>query len=148
MEQFKFFKFGTEDQEYYRENLVLRNEVLRKTIGKNIFDDDLEIEKNNLFYGITIHEHLIATFSLFDEELLTAHLAAFAVKKDFQKQGLGSRLLKYAIDDLRNRGYKQIKTNARTSAHGFYLKNGFKDLGRRYHNSRLGINDYSMVYVL
>ncbi|WP_239646592.1 GNAT family N-acetyltransferase [Oenococcus oeni] len=75
-------------------------------------------------------------------------MAAFAVKKDFQKQGLGSRLLKYAIDDLRNRGYKQIKTNARTSAHGFYLKNGFKDLGPRYHNSRLGIDDYSMVYVL
>lgn len=51
MEQFKFFKFGTEDQEYYRENLILRNEVLRKTIGKNIFDDDLEIEKIIFFMG-------------------------------------------------------------------------------------------------
>ena len=148
MEQFKFFKFRTDDQEYYHENLILRNEVLRKTIGKDIFDDDLKVEKNNLFYGISVHNHLIATFSLFDEELLTTHLVAFAVKRDFQKQGLGSRLLKYAIDDLRHSGYRQIKTNARVSAHEFYLKNGFKDLGPRYHNSRLGIDDYSMVYVL
>jgi ribosomal protein S18 acetylase RimI-like enzyme len=142
----KTIKYKTIDHDYYRQALALRNKVLRKPIGKDIYNENLSIEKDNDFYAILFDNKIIATFSIFAEAPQIAHLTAFAVDYDFQRQGIGSKLLNYAIEDLKSKDFKQIKVNARATAHSFYQKNGFVGLGGKYHNHQLGIDDYLMVY--
>ncbi|MCO7124378.1 GNAT family N-acetyltransferase [Sporolactobacillus shoreicorticis] len=141
-----FIKYKTIDRNYYRQALTLRNRVLRKPIGKDIYSEDLSVEKDNDFYAALIDNKVVATFSVFAEAPQIAHLTAFAVEPEFQKQGIGSKLLIDAIGDLKRKHFKQIKVNARSTAYGFYQKNGFKAVGHKYHNDRLGIDDYLMIY--
>lgn len=115
----KTIKYKSNDHDYYRQALALRNKVLRKPIGKDIYSENMSVEKDNDFYAVLIDNKIIATFSIFVEAPQIAHLTAFAVNHDFQKQGIGSQLLKYAIGNLKSKNFKQIKVNARSTAHGF-----------------------------
>ncbi|SFG33999.1 Acetyltransferase (GNAT) domain-containing protein [Sporolactobacillus nakayamae] len=139
-------KYKTLDHDYYRQALALRNKVLRKPIGKDIYSENLSIEKDNDFYAVLMDNKIIATFSIFVEAPQVAHLTAFAVEPVFQRQGMGSKLLNYAIEDLKSKNFKQIKVNARSTAHEFYQKNGFEDIGGNYHDNRLGLDGYLMIY--
>lgn len=139
-------KFHSYDHKYYQQNLHLRDAILRRPIGKKISPDDLETEMDNDFYGLIMDDKLLGTLSIYAEQSHVAHLTAFAVDSHFQKQGLGTRLLKFTIADLRHRGFTQIKVNARVSAKEFYTKNGFIVVGEKYHNQWLGIDDYVMIY--
>ncbi len=49
---------------------------------------DLNIEKDNDFYGIVLSKELIATMSIFTENPKLAHLISFAVRPTLQKQCL------------------------------------------------------------
>ncbi|MFT8917548.1 MAG: GNAT family N-acetyltransferase [Oenococcus sp.] len=148
VDNFKQIKFHSSDKQYYEQNLVLRNDVLRKPIGKALKRAELAIEKDNQFYGLLLEDELLATLSVYALSPTTACLVAFAVRTDFQRQGLGSKLLKFVLADLKTTGYTNVTLTARASAHGFYLKNAFKDIGPRYHDSRLGIDDYKMALTL
>ncbi|EHN59791.1 GNAT family N-acetyltransferase [Oenococcus kitaharae] len=141
---FRKIKFHSSDKQYYDENLVLRNDVLRKPIGKTLNRSALTIEKDNQFYGLLLKDELLATLSVYALSPTKACLVAFAVRPDFQKQGLGTELLKFVLTDLKTAGYTSVTLTARASAHDFYLKNAFKDLGPRHHDSRLNIDDYEM----
>lgn len=142
----KIIKFHSYDHKYYQQNLYLRDAILRRPIGKKISLDDLETEMDNDFYGLIMDDKLLGTLSIYAEQLHVAHLTAFAVDSHFQKQGLGTRLLKFTIADLRHRGFTKIKVNARVSAKEFYTKNGFIVVGEKYHNQWLGIDYYVMIY--
>lgn len=142
----KIVKFHSSDHKYYQQNLQLRDAILRQPIGKTISPNDLKIEMDNDFYGLIEDDKLLATLSAYAEQSHVAHLTAFAVDAHFQRQGLGTRLLKFTIADLRQSGFAQIKVNARTSAKEFYIKNGFTIVGEKYHNQQLDIDDYAMSY--
>jgi len=75
-------------------------------------------------------------------------LVSFAVDTNFQKQGIGSLLLKQVTDDYQHRGYGAFNLTARASAHGFYLKNGFQDISGPFKNRHLGVTDYDMQRVI
>ncbi|MCO4628890.1 hypothetical protein Si038_00979 [Streptococcus infantarius subsp. infantarius] len=42
-------KYKSTDIEVYTESLKIRNDLLRLPIGKDIFEEDLSIEKENIF---------------------------------------------------------------------------------------------------
>ena len=65
-----------------------------------------------------------------------------------QQQGLGSRLLSWAIDDFRKQGYYRVSLSARASAHNFYLKQGFKDTREPQINHYLNLVDFEMQYII
>ncbi|MBK4852226.1 hypothetical protein [Enterococcus faecium] len=58
-----FQKFKTNNKQLYKQNIDLRNAVLRKPLKKLITSDEMMVEQNNQFYGITINDILVATFS-------------------------------------------------------------------------------------
>jgi len=59
-----FQKFLTTNKQLYKQNINLRNAVLRSPLGKLITPEEMMIEQNNQFYGITVADVLVATFSL------------------------------------------------------------------------------------
>lgn len=143
-----FQKFTTANKQLYQQNIDLRNAVLRGPLGKLITPEEIVIEQNNQFYGITVADVLVATFSAYQKDTATVRLVSFAVDMSYQHQGLGSRLLRWALDDLKKQGYQQVSLSARASAHEFYLKQGFKDVGNPTTNQYLGVIDFDMQYMI
>lgn len=143
---FTYQKYKSYDTKIYRESLKLRNELLRKPIGKSIYEENLSVEKDNDFYGIFDGEQLIATLSFFEKEPGSAQLTAFAVKEEFQRQGLGQNLVAFLVADLRVRGYHRVLVAARATAKDFYQKCGFQIINGPILNQQLGVADYGMVY--
>ncbi|MGR8827561.1 GNAT family N-acetyltransferase [Leuconostoc citreum] len=141
-----FRKFKTNNEQLYKQNIDLRNAVLRKPLKKLITSDEMMIEQNNQFYGITVNNILVATFSTYPKDSNMVRLVSFAVDTHHQQQGLGSRLLSWAIDDFRKQGYSQVSLSARASAHDFYLKQEFKDTREPQTNHYLNVVDFEMQY--
>ena len=125
-------KYKSTDKTIYHASLQLRDVLLRQPIGKSIYEEDLMIEQDNDFYGI------------FQGEELTA----FAVKQEFQRQGLGKKLVAFLIADLLKRGYHKVIVDARAEARFFYQKCGFTIEKGPVINQKLEVKDYQMKYVI
>lgn len=74
--------------------------MLRIPIGKTIYSENLEIEKDNDFYGVFKGQQLIGTLSYYEEEPRAVHLTAFAVKSNHQRNGIGRNLVEMLINDV------------------------------------------------
>ncbi|MEI5993616.1 GNAT family N-acetyltransferase [Candidatus Enterococcus mansonii] len=142
----QLIKYKTSDKTYYEQTLHLRNLVLRKPLGKNIFDEDLRIEKENDFYGWETGNRIIATLSVYKGAEGVANLTAFAVEPVYQHQGYGRRLVTFLIADLKKNAYKELKVQARETARPFYEKCGFIVESEPLINKTLKTTDYIMSY--
>lgn len=141
-------KYKSTDKTIYHAALQLRDVLLRQPIGKSIYEEDLTIEQDNDFYGIFQGEELIRTLSFFEKRPRVAQLTVFAVKQEFQRRGLGKKLVAFLIADLRKRGYRKIIVDARSEARFFYQKCGFTIEKGPVINQKLGVKDYQMKYVI
>lgn len=141
----KLVKYKSYDTDYYTQTLKLRNDVLRRPLGKSIFDEDLTIERENDFYGWVKENQIIATLSTYVKESKTIHLTAFAVAPTYQNQGYGKGLITFLIEDLDKQVYERLSVFARATAKDFYEKCGFTVAGEVIENSILGIDDYLMT---
>jgi len=120
------------------ETFSVRQPVLRP--GKNIetchFEgDNLETTKH---FGYFEENYLAGIASLFksnsdlfqDKEQF--QLRGMAVLSDFQKKGIGEKLVNYAESDAKNRNADLIWFNAREIAVPFYEKLGYKIIGQPF----------------
>ena len=145
---YTYKKYKSTDKEIYESSLELRNDLLRIPFGKSIYDDNLEIEKDNDFYGVFKNNELIGTFSCFEEAPYNARLTAFAIKSNFQGKGLGKGLVKFSVSDLKRRKYINISCYALSTAKDFYQKCGFLVVEEPVLNENLGVYNYKMDYKL
>ena len=79
------------------------------------------------------------------KNLPQAELLTFAVKKEFQRQGLGSRLFKKLVDEMENRQIKIFKVlvGKEMDSLRFYEKNGFQKIKEiNLHN-----NETSVIFI-
>lgn len=58
-----------------------------------------------------------------------AHVGFMAVHPDFQRQGLGRRLMEFILEDLQNHAVPMVTLDASKSGHPLYLKLGFTERG-------------------
>jgi ribosomal-protein-alanine N-acetyltransferase len=78
---------------------------------------------------------MIVSWIIIDE----VHIATFATHRDFRRQGIGSALLRAALDDAGSRGALKAMLEVRESnvaAQDMYRKFGFEVTGRRPHYYR------------
>ena len=143
-----FQKFLTTNKQLYQQNIDLRNAVLREPLKRFITPKEMIIEQNNQFYGITIADTLVTTFSSYQKDKNTVQLVSFAVSTAYQRHGFGTSLLCWAIADFRKQGYQRVSLSARASAHDFYLKQGFEDTEKPKLNSYLNVMDFDMQYTI
>lgn len=118
----RFIKAGSEE---YRQALILRDNILRKPLGLNLFEEDLSREVDDLHIGVFIKENLIAVLTLTPLNKDAVKMRQVAVKECYQGQGIGTKTVAFAEKEAKKRGYQQIVLHARKTAVPFYEKMGY-----------------------
>ncbi len=108
----EIFEAIIEKENYLNKVVILRNEKNRKKIIGFI----------SLVFNLTIHDlGLVATIN------------EIVIDKNYRNKKVGSILLENAIGDAKSRGCTEIEVSSsldRKTAHQFYKKHGFKEVGK------------------
>ena len=119
--------------EYERE-CVLRDKLLRAPLGLSLYDEDLAAEAAYHHFGIFCSKSTDCVACLvavpFDGGLL--QFKQMVVREDWQRKGVGSRLLGEAEARLVGYGASGYYLHARESAIGFYRKQGYEPVGESF----------------
>ncbi|MBR4036857.1 MAG: GNAT family N-acetyltransferase [Oscillospiraceae bacterium] len=119
-------KYGTPD---YNKTLDLRNKVMRKPLGLDIYDEDFSFEKNALIVGAFQEEQLIGVGTMTFSGTVF-RLEYLCVDNEIQSHGTGSEMLKKLEQKALARGGEKITLDARVSAQHFYEKHGYSTSGQ------------------
>ncbi len=125
----KIIDYGSPE---YHQMVDLRRVILRKPLGLDFTDDDLEKEKEDVLIGVFEDDKLEGCCLLTTIEDKTFRLRQMAVTAGLQGKGIGRVLLVFAENVARDMGYKKMTMHARTSALGFYEKLGYKTSGDEF----------------
>jgi GNAT superfamily N-acetyltransferase len=125
------------------ETLDLRNRVLRNHAGidKCVFPTD-EIE-GNFHLGKFVGDKIVSIATFYPEDYAENGLGGYrlrgmATDPEFSGRGLGSDLIKFAINELRSANASYIWCHARSSAVGFYKKLGFEVISDEFEVPDIG----------
>lgn len=127
----------------YKRALELRNEILRKPLGRSLDLVDLEGESGQQHFGIVSYKNtLIACVSA--KEISSKHrkLRQMAVTEEFQGKGIGAELVSRVERELIAQGVQEISLHARESAIKFYEKLGYVCAGELF--DEVGISHIKM----
>lgn len=113
-------------QPQYMQVLALRQEVLRKPLGLNLYKEDLrgELDAHIFIYEAAAKVHACLLAYPFDHD--TIRLKQMAVDPTLQKSGIGSKLMLAAEEFARSKGFRKIYFHAREIAIPFYEKLGYE----------------------
>ncbi len=116
----------------YRQMLDLRYEVLRKPLGLNFADHELEKEKNDLLIVAIDSGTMLGCciLTIIDKERI--RLRQMAVNSKFQRKGIGDALMHFAENLARDQGFTRLVMHARKTAVGFYEQSGYKINGNEF----------------
>lgn len=119
-------------------------ELINCELGYNAAENDLSLrikqmrdDKNYCIFVAENNNEVIAFIGVhiglaFEYSGKIARIIAFAVKKEFQRQGIGTKLLQMAEPYLKEAHVELIAVNSgihRVEAHRFYEKQGFYKKG-------------------
>lgn len=116
----------------YRQMVNLRTEILRKPLGLNFSEEELEIEKNEILIGAFEEDKMLACCMLVQEGEKNCRLRQMAVLNNLQGKGIGRALMIFAENIARDRGFKRLTMHARKTALGFYERLGYKVCGDEF----------------
>lgn len=122
-------EFGTYE---YKKQLDLRNKILKKTIGLNIFDEDLSVEKDHYHIGCFLYDELVGTIILTKIDEYTVRMRQVAVEEFLRGKNIGKKLIIYGEEVARSLGFKKVSLNSRKSAVSFYEKYGYRKTNEEY----------------
>jgi predicted GNAT family N-acyltransferase len=110
----------------YRQMVQLRYEILRKPLGLNFTEDELEAEKGQILIGAFEEDKMLGCCMLIRQDDGTCRLRQMAVLNNLQGKGIGRALTQFAENIARDIGYKKITMHARKPVTGFFEKLGYK----------------------
>jgi len=120
-------RYGSDD---YQVSLRLRSAILRVPLGKELTEEDVADENQQIHLGVFQKQQLIGCIVVKPVQAgLCVKLRQMAITKEFQGQGFGRRLLRDAESLLRVQGFRKIELHARKTAIPFYEKQGYKAVG-------------------
>ncbi len=115
-----------------KETLDLRHRVLWPNKAKHQLI--LPADGRGLHYGAVQDDAIVAVASVFVDQS-DCRLRKFAIDPDFQRQGIGSAMIKHIQNDLMECGYNTLWCDARETALLFYQSLGFQITGARFMKS-------------
>ena len=139
-ETLSLIRIGSDE---YRAELVLRNELLRKPIGLDLYSEDLSREDMDCHIGAFLDGALVGCLILTPLGGGKIKMRQVAVKEEYQGLGIGKKLVAYSQGFARERGYRQIVLAARKTAVGFYEKLGYRVVGEEF--LEVGISHFKMT---
>jgi len=125
----KIIDHGTEE---YKQMVDLRFNVLRKPLGLDFSDAELESEKQDVLMGCFDEEKLEGCCLLTPVGDSAFRLRQMAVMNGLQGKGVGRVLMSFAENIARDMGKKKLLMHARKSAVGFYEKLGYTICGDEF----------------
>ncbi len=117
----------------YQEMLVLRDEMLRKPIGLEHSEADLQKEPGYRHFGILKNDEMIACLMMVPHTNELVQIRQMAVLDKLQGSGYGKLIMTGVEEILSKEGrIKRIFLNARGTAIGFYAKLGYTGVGDKF----------------
>ena len=126
--QLKFI--STAEPEYAKE-CRLRAKILREPLGMSQGTEIFPFEKEAL-HLVAMDGDMVIGCLMFRPEGKTGRLLQMAVDKDYQKQGIGRRLVWTLESHLLHDGFHNIYLHARLEAVPFYEKMGYRIEGKPF----------------
>jgi len=127
--QIRELNYSSDD---YRKELELRDEVLRKPLGMSLYNDNLEGDRNDMHIGVFLGEQLVGVLILTRLSDTDVKMRQVAVAENMQSQKVGSRMVRFAEDYARGKGFKNMVLNARKTAVAFYEKQGYSTISGEF----------------
>lgn len=91
--EIRTFEFGSAT---YKEALEIRDEVLRKPLGRSIFKDNLEADQTDFHIGAFQNDHLVGCLILHPLPSGELKMRQVAVPSYLQTAGIGKRMVQFA----------------------------------------------------
>ena len=127
--QIKEFGFNSDE---YRNELELRDKVLRKPLGMNLYDENLEADKNDVHIGAFINKRMVGVLILTGLNSKDIKMRQVAVDDDFRAMKIGTEMVRFAEEYSKKKGYSTMLLNARKTAVAFYEKMGYKKMSGEF----------------
>ena len=125
----KIIDHGTAE---YQQMVRLRNDMLRKPLGLNFDESELEREKDDVLMGAFEDGKILGCCLLTKVDDRTVRLRQMAVPNSLQGKGIGRALMIFAENIARDMGYSTLIMHARKTAIGFYQKLGYTAKGPEF----------------
>jgi len=115
----------------YDELVELRYKILLEPLGLKFLDSYREQEAGYLHIGCieNLDDKLIGGLMMVPLDDKTIRLMQVAVDGRYQGEGVGKKMIEYAIARAREAGYSVMIMHAMLNVVGFYEKLGFKQQG-------------------
>ena len=123
------YDFGTP---LFDEAICLRDEILRRPLGRSIVDDDIEAEVSQIHLGYWWEGRLLGTASLVDTGQEGYKMRQVAVHPTAQKLGVGRALVRAGEAVAKTAGRTHIYCHARATAIEFYRRCGWAAYGEPF----------------
>lgn len=118
----------------YQETLALRDRIMRKPLGLDIFQEDFSQEAKALILGAynEVGSGLLGVAVMSHQPEGWQAVDYLCVDTQLQSKGVGRKLLAELEATARKQGAQGIWLEARVSAKGFYEKLGYRSFGEVY----------------
>ncbi|HPJ22076.1 MAG TPA: GNAT family N-acetyltransferase [Clostridia bacterium] len=120
------------DSNEYKQELSLRNRVLRIPLGLDLFNEDLGSEPENIHIGAFVGMDLAGCLLLVRENETTLKMRQVAVDDEYRGMGIGTMMVRYAEGYAIQNGFLKITMHARKTAVDFYRKLGYNTRGDEF----------------
>lgn len=121
--------YGTHE---YEQMIQLRYLILRKPLGLEFTENELEEDREDILLGCFENNKLIGCCALKKMDKNTMRLRQMAVNAGLQGKGIGRAILVFAENITRDFGYNKMIMHARKGAIGFYEKLGYATYGEEF----------------
>ena len=131
MIQIRVFSY---DSPEYDQELLLRDEVLRRPLGMSLKNDNLENDRVSIHIGAFDSEEnqMIGVLLLTPQENGKIKMRQVAVRQSTQRQGVGRQLVAFAEQYALENGFCEMLLHARQVAMEFYCKLGYEAVGDEF----------------
>lgn len=125
----RWIEFGSAE---YQAMLELRNEVLRKPLGRSIWDENRDHEANYHLLTAWQDDEIVGCLTLSDDGDGRARMRAVAVSPLYQGQGIGAKLVAEFETKARALGFSESFAHAREVVIPFYMSLGYEVCGEEF----------------
>lgn len=125
----KMIQYGTSE---YEQMVALRRQMLRKPLGLDFTEQELQSEEKNVLLGCFDEEVMEGCCMLVETAPGVVRLRQMAVLSGLQGKGIGRVLMSFAENVARDRQFQKIIMHARTSTVPFFEKLGYRVTGEPF----------------
>ncbi|MFA6618209.1 MAG: GNAT family N-acetyltransferase [Candidatus Neomarinimicrobiota bacterium] len=108
---------------------MLRNQVLIESVGRSENCRDFDFPEKDIYIVGVLNDKIIATAIMTPIDQTSVQMRQVAVLKKFQRQYIGSKIVKKFEDLALKKGYAEIILHARDTALKFYESLDYKTEG-------------------